>query len=154
MNTSYGTVTLAELIWTLSSLPGLLLWLSNLRSARKDLRAVQTLGVVDGRLTWARFAVLKNTAFVSIETAFLLVGLTGMSQPPVLKAPSSLTPTGWAVTICLFGSSVMMTIVGLRWRQVSRYLLETAKLRIVTSGEANDRRIEEAHTPPSGWSMK
>ena len=81
MNTSYGTITPAEVIWTLSSLPGLILWLDNLRNARKDLRAVRRLGYVDGRMIWAKFAVPKNAAFAFIEFSFLSIGLVAIRPP-------------------------------------------------------------------------
>jgi hypothetical protein len=129
---SYGSVTLTELIWMVSATPGFLLWAANLQSAWKDLRAVRRLGIIDGRLVWARFAVLKNTAFMLVEASFILIGVTAMLQAPVSGAGTRLTPTGLVLTLCLLSTSVLMTIVGLRWRQVAKYIIDAARLRTAT----------------------
>lgn len=137
MNISYGSVTLVEVLWTVSALPGLILWFSNLRSAQKDLAAVLHLGVIDSRLTWAKFAILKNRAFLLIECAFLGIGVTAMLQYPIVANPSHLTPTSYAMTIGLLGSSALMTFVGLRWRKVSKQLLDAARIRAMKEMDAN-----------------
>lgn len=129
MNSSYGSATVYEILWTVCAMPGFALWLSNLISARRDLVAVQRLGMIDGRLIWAKFAVLQNAAFLSIEATFMVIGIVAMLQGPVSANSSKPTPTGLAITFGLLGTSVLMTFVGMRWRSVSKYILGAARLR-------------------------
>jgi hypothetical protein len=132
---SYGSVTLIEVMWTLCAVPGFLLWAANLQSARADLRAIRRLGIIDGRLIWARFAVLKNTAFMLIEASFMLIGITGMLQAPVSGGATRLTPTAFVLTASLLATSILMTFVGLRWRQVAKYIISAARLRAVNADQ-------------------
>jgi hypothetical protein len=132
---SYGNANLIEILWTLCALPGLLLWSSNLRDAIHDRRAVRKLGIIDERLSWANFAILKNSAFLTIEAGFTMVGLTAMLQPPLVKGPIPLTPTQDVLTVCLLGTSALMTFVGIRWRQVSQHILGAARVRAAAAAE-------------------
>jgi hypothetical protein len=139
VNVSYGSVTLVEVLWTVFAIPGFFVWFANLRSAQADLEAVRRLGVIDGRLVWAKFSVLKNASFFFIETGFLAIGITAMLQMPVVANPSKLSPTGWVMTFCLLSSSVLMTVVGLRWKHVSRYILDLARIRVSHPDDAKSK---------------
>lgn len=128
MNISFGTASIAEILWTFCSIPGLVVWLTNLGSARRDLSAVRRAGVINGRFQWAKFSVLLTSVFTIIEVVFLLVGITGMVAPSVSRT-AQLTPTAYALTLGLIGSSAMITFVGIRWRQVSNYILSTSRAK-------------------------
>ena len=129
---SFGTASVPEILWTLCSIPGLFVWLWNLGSARRDLSAVHRAGIINGRFQWAKFSVLLTSVFFGIEIVFFVVGVTGMVAPPVVQNPK-LTPTAYALTLGLIGSSAMITFVGIRWRQVSSYILSTSRARVEQS---------------------
>lgn len=138
MNISFGTASVAEILWTVCSIPGLVVWMTNLGSARQDMRAVRLAGVVNGRYQWAKFSVLLTSVFSLIEVVFLVVGVTGMIAPSASRT-SQLTPTAYALTLGLIGSSALITFVGIRWRQVSNYILSTARARSLPDAERPTR---------------
>lgn len=137
MNASFGTISIAEILWTICALPGLLVWLSNLNSARRDLRAVNRAGVIDGRYQWAKFSVLLTSVFSAIETLFLLLGLVGMLSPQTNNS-THLTPTGYVLTLGLLGSSALITLVGVRWRMVSNYILSVSRINAAAAEQTSE----------------
>lgn len=122
------TLSLAELLWLISAMPGLYVWARNALAARAGLLAAKRMGVTDGRLVWARFSRLLTGLFATIESTFLFIGVVAATRP---------TPTGGqdvaivqvAIAGALIACSIAISVLGHRWKQVDDQLVAYGRTR-------------------------
>lgn len=118
-----ATVQLYELLWMLSAIPGLGVWLANWIRAGRSLAAAKTLTPRNGRLLWARFARRLTTFMVLIEGVFLGVGLRAMALP---SNPTASEASSAAVAALFVAMSLAVSWIGRDWRRVDELLLQQA----------------------------
>lgn len=136
----WGTVDPIEVIWTLAALPGLVVWVVNLVSASRSLRAVRVIGIVNGRRMIARYSVRKCWVLVIISGVFVLIGVSAMLRPPNPGAPR----WDWLsllLTAGLLGAPALITLLGFDWRRVEASVLHSA--RRDTAGKTLYRRADQ-----------
>ena len=114
-----------EVIWTGAALPGLVVWAVNLRSARRSLRAVHLVGVVNGRLRVARYGVRQGLVMLYASGVFVLIGVNALLRPVNPAAPE------WdalrvLLTIGLISAPALISYLGLDWRRVEVGVLQRA----------------------------
>jgi hypothetical protein len=116
---NWANVEWFEVVWTAAALPGLTLWLSNHRLARRSLRAIRSAGATNGRLIIARYSVMKSYVFIGISSVFVLIGVIAMIRP----ANPAATAWDWSrvvLTIGLLGAPAGISYLGYRWRSVEQ----------------------------------
>lgn len=123
------TVDVGELLWIAAALPGLWLWLRNLREAKQDLRAVRAISPRNGRFLWARFSVLLTRTFVGIEVLFVLLGGVALFRVP----PMDPHPETRYVTIGgLIVASIVISVIAQRWASVNAEIVQAARDKHLT----------------------
>ena len=123
-----ATIDLAEVVWTLAALPGLVMWLANRRDAGRMRAAARTLPRPNGRLAWAQFAVLFTNVMVGVELVYICLGAVGMIRPPN-PAASERPLIGLVIVLGLIAASAAVSFLGWRWRAVDRQLVAMARAR-------------------------
>lgn len=123
----WGTADLVEVLWTLSALPGLVMWLVNLAAANRSRKAMVVLGYGNGRLLWARFGVLLTSVFSTVELVFVLIGVVAMLRSRPANMGGDWTRP--VLTVGLIGASALIAFVGWRWRVVDHELVERYRQR-------------------------
>lgn len=126
---NWGTVDLLELIWTVAALPGLVVWVVNLHSARQSLYAVRQAGLRDARAAVARYAVRKSWVMIHLAAVFALIGVISMARPPNPEVPA------WdalrvLLTLGLLSAPAVISFIGLDWRRVEHEMLRSARGRL------------------------
>ena len=138
----WGTADVVEVLWTVAALPGLIVWLVNRAAASRSLEAVRTLGFGNGRMVWAKFGVLLTTAFVAVESTFVLLGVISMLRSRPAQMGGDWTRP--ALTVGLIGTSLLIAFVGYRWRAVDVYLVSAARdRRVREDNEARELALEQ-----------
>lgn len=105
-----GTLRLVEVVWIVTGVPGLVLWLFNLRTAQIARRAVKLVGEFD-----EASAALAGTVFrltlgaVAVELVFIVWGVLGLFVSVETQDASLL---GWIVTIGIVFISLTVFLVG------------------------------------------
>lgn len=135
MNASLGTATLIEAIWTLVSVPGVLLWGGNFWVSLLTLRAARQSGFVNGRMAWARFGVLLTASFSVVEIVSFTAGCIAMLRPSNLDGRTFYSYTFAGIFIF---AALVVAYVGFEWRRVDSNLVSNARRR------ATADRIEES----------
>lgn len=128
-----GTVDPLELIWTVAALPGLVVWVVNLHSARRSARAVRQAGIRDARAAVARYAVRKSLVMIHLAGVFAMIGIVAMLRPPNPEVPA------WdalriLLTVGLLSAPAAISFIGVDWRRVEYETLRSARGRL--HGEA------------------
>lgn len=124
MITLTRTVDVGELLWIAAALPGLWLWLMNLRDARKDFRAVRDISPRNGRYLWAKFSTLLTRAFLGLELLFIGLGVQALFRTPP-AAPASLSRV--ITVIGLIAASVVISAIAYRWKRVNAEIVQAAR---------------------------
>lgn len=117
------TIQWIEILWTIVALPGLIRWFSNRQKARTYVRALRAVGGGNGRMIFARYTVRETTAFVVIESVFVLIGALAMTSA---TNPSAYPYTSSIIAAGLVGASIYITILGRDWAVVDRLVLQAA----------------------------
>lgn len=117
------TVQPIEVVWVLCALAGLVMWLLNLYTAIRSRRATRSVPDTSGVRIWAKFSVLATSGAVMIETCFILVGLVAMSVP---AAPTGNPVRSLAIAVMFVVVSLVVTVVGYRWRWVDVMIMRLA----------------------------
>ena len=124
-----GTIEVAEVVWTVAALPGLVMWLINLRDAGRMRATARLLPVPNGRLTWARFSVQFCQVMVFVEATYVGLGVVSMTRPPNPAAAVQSPLVGLAIVLGLIAASTAVSFLGWRWRAVDRQLIAAARAR-------------------------
>lgn len=136
----WGTVEPLELVWTLAALPGLIIWIVNLTSASRSLRAVRSAGIVNGRRRIAQYTVRKCWVLIIISAVFVLIGISALLRPPNPGVPD----WDWLrvlLTVGLLGAPALITLLGFDWRRVEASVLHSARHN--TTGKTLYRRADQ-----------
>lgn len=142
-----NTIQLAELVWTLIALPGLVLWIINRISAGQTLRAARAMGISNGRMLFARFGVRETTAWTVIDAVFVIIGVVAMTNASNPDADDS--PTRLLVAAGLIGASCIVTYLGWSWREIDVALVRLAAERAAELDREDEGQGEDKHpTPP------
>lgn len=126
-NTGIGSATWLEIAWTLAAIPGFVLWAKSWFSARQSLKAVRNLKYSNGRLLWAKFSLQLTSVMLIIEFAFITIGVIAMS---LQTNPSSNPTYSLIISVVLISSSVFISLLAYRWREVEAQILEMARIRL------------------------
>lgn len=131
--TSWGTVGLAEIIYTAAALPGLWFWFRNYLYARGTEKLTEKLPRNDGRSLWARFSTLLTRTFVGVESTFLFIGAYAMVMP---ESPNQTWNFGRIILVsALIAANAVIGLLGIRWKQVDNALTASAKRRMQPAKE-------------------
>lgn len=134
---SWGTIDWIEVVWTLATLPGLVLWISNRILAGRSLRAIKSVGATNGRLIIARYSVMKSNVLIGVQAVFLLIGAISMLRP----ANPTVASWDWLrvlLTAGLLGAPAAISFLGYRWRVVEQKVTALARLRLGPRGDGHE----------------
>ena len=123
-----SSVSPLEVAWTLAAVPGLAVWLVNLRSAWRSLRAARHAGIGNGRLIVARYNVRKTLTMIYISAVFVLIGAVAMLRPPNPSVPP-LDLLRILQTVGLLSAPALISYIGVSWRRVEYGVLRIAEHR-------------------------
>lgn len=121
-----ATVQTAELLWFVAALPGLWLWLVNLRTAILTLRASRAARISEIGSLWARFSVTIITLLVYVEIAFVVIGAIAMTAVP---SPTASAVRSWVFAAIFISASLGITAAAFLWRRV-----DSAFVRLAAEG--------------------
>lgn len=119
-----NSVQLIEVIWTIATVPGLIVWAFNLRAAWLSLRATQELHSDLSTRIYAGVGVRLSVAAISVESIFLLWGLFGMSQPSTTER---ITPMGLVITVGLVVIALVVAVLGFDIRRADAAVMDLAR---------------------------
>ncbi len=71
----FWMATVVEIMLVLAALPGLVLWLLNMKIAIRAKRAVDTFRVMDGRQIISKHQIRSTASWAGIHLLFVLIGL-------------------------------------------------------------------------------
>ena len=139
------TIQVLEVLWVLVAIPGLVRWTLNRRTSTKYVRALRSMGGGNGRMVVAKFAVRETTAFVTIESIFVLIGFLSMTSAP---NPTALQYTSLVVALGFIAASVYITLLGRDWSRVDALVLRISIDRTSTEHDVrevvqNEREVEQ-----------
>lgn len=118
------TIQIAEIIWMVTAIPGLVVWLINLRESLKTMRIAKLQSRTDPRYVWARFSTFLTVAAVLVEASFILIGSASMTVP---ASPSGNVVVRYVVTTFFVLVSIVITIIGLEWKRVHSNIMDIVR---------------------------
>lgn len=125
-----NSVQITELIWTVGSVPGTLVWLYNGIYSRSVLKNARKFGGPSD-VVWAGMTLLLTRVALFISLNQIALGIFGMTQTPagvfgIAQAPtgSQITSLGWVVTYDLAATSLGILVTGLAWAYAVKKLRE------------------------------
>lgn len=141
------TVQIIEVIWTLVAAVGLYFDVINMREAKRDYVGVVQAHVNGARLKWTRFSRSLNRYLATIHSFKMLIGVLAMLRLP---SPDSTTWGQVFLLSAFVGSSVLVSLISVRWRQV--HVAIDAEL--TRKGTVADRRQSEQDTREVGQNAR
>lgn len=130
-----ATIQVTELLWTLSAIFNVVLWMRNRAVARRDRRAAELLDAGSEPRRVVRFEVYMTTGLAMIEAVFVFIGLLVMTQSASVSFDERIR---WVVTLAFIVGNTGIAVLGWMWLGVHRIVVEQARRLIGATGATGE----------------